>query len=122
MNEVEYLDLEDLLGLVARLGVGPGSGCRSSRFSVEPAEIQRFRPRCVPDSRSQGGCAPSLGHEEPCVGRREQALGVVGDLMFLDLNGGAPELSDDEAFVLVWDVASGSVELDEIARRLNLGA
>jgi len=41
-------------------------------------------------------------------------------VVFCDLNGVAPSLSDDEAFQLVWDVASSQMELDAIAERLRL--
>jgi hypothetical protein len=41
-------------------------------------------------------------------------------VVFGDLNGFTPDLTDDEAFHLVWDIASSSMELARIAERLHL--
>jgi len=41
-------------------------------------------------------------------------------VVFCDLNSRAPQLSDDEAFQLVWDIASSDLELTAIAERLKL--
>jgi prophage maintenance system killer protein len=40
--------------------------------------------------------------------------------VFLDLNGLAPELSNDEAFDLVWEIASTSLDVDAIASKLRV--
>lgn len=45
----------------------------------------------------------------------------LSTVVFCDLNGFAPGLSDDEAFQLVWDIAGSEVnDIDSIASRLNL--
>jgi death-on-curing protein len=44
----------------------------------------------------------------------------LATVVFLDLNGRRPDLSDDAAFQLVMDVASGEADVVEIADRLNL--
>ncbi len=43
-------------------------------------------------------------------------------VVFCDLNGLTPELNDDAAFQLVWDIASSHMDVAEIANRLELVA
>jgi death-on-curing protein len=49
-------------------------------------------------------------------------LAWIGTTVFLRLNDHEPFVDDDEAFSLVSDIASGSLELSEIARRLGVRA
>jgi len=41
-------------------------------------------------------------------------------VVFCDLNGMMPDISDDDAFQLVWDIASSEMDLKVIAERLHL--
>ena len=121
MNEVEYLDLEDLLGLAVQLGVGPvrdiglldsaSARPRSSAFGQDAYATLALKAAALLHSVTKN-------HALVDGNKRLAWLAIV---VFLDLNGHEPELSDDEAFSLVWDVASGPVEVEEIARRLNIG-
>ena len=45
-------------------------------------------------------------------------LGWLATAVFLDVNGRPSELTDDEAFELVMAVADGTLDVEEIARRL----
>jgi death-on-curing protein len=45
-------------------------------------------------------------------------LGWLATTVFLDMNGKAVELDDDEAFQLVLSVAEGELDADQIAKRL----
>lgn len=45
-------------------------------------------------------------------------LGWLATTVFLDLNGARSELSDDEAFQLVMEVADGQLDVERIARSL----
>ena len=46
-------------------------------------------------------------------------LAWLATVVFLDLNGLMPDLTDGEAFALVWAVASTSLEVEAIARRIR---
>ena len=46
-------------------------------------------------------------------------LAWLATVVFLDINGLAPGLDDDEAFDLVWEIASTSIDVEGIARRLR---
>ena len=120
MTDVEYLDLEDLLGLVRALGVGPVR-------DVGLLDSAAARPR----SSALGETAyPSLDlkaaallhsvarNHDPLDGNKR--LAWLATVVFLDLNDHAPDLDDDAAFDLVMDAAQGSVEVEEIAARLRI--
>jgi death-on-curing protein len=44
----------------------------------------------------------------------------LSTIVFCDLNGAAPRLSDVQAFQLVWDIASSDLVVEVIAQRLQL--
>ena len=120
MTDVEYLDLDDLLGLVRALGVGPVR-------DVGLLDSAAARPR----SSALGETAyPSLDLKAAAllhsVARNHalvdgnKRLAWLATVVFLDLNDHAPDLDDDAAFDLVMDAAQGSVEVEEIAARLRI--
>lgn len=47
-------------------------------------------------------------------------LAWLSTVVFCDLNGFVPQLSNDDAFQLVWDVASSQMDVPIIAERLHL--
>jgi len=47
-------------------------------------------------------------------------LAWLSTVVFCDLNGVAPQLTDDEAFQLVYDIASSQLDVGVIAERLRL--
>jgi death-on-curing protein len=120
VSEVEYLDLEDLLGLTALLSIGPvrdvglldsaSSRPRSSAFGQDAYPTLALKAAAL---------LQSITKNHALVDGNKR-LAWLATVVFLDLNGEAPELSDDEAFVLVWDIASRPMEVADIAHRLNL--
>jgi death-on-curing protein len=121
MNEIEYLDLEDVLGMVRYMGVGPirdiglldsaVSRPRSSAFGVDAYTTLSLKAAALLHSMTKN-------HALVDGNKRVAWLSTV---VFCDLNGFAPQLSNDEAFQLVWDVASSAEEeLPTIADRLRL--
>lgn len=119
MTSVEYLDLEDLLGLVRALGVGPvhdlgllDAACARPRSTV-------FGEDAYPTLEEKAAALlHSLVRNHALVDGNKR-LGWLATAVFLDINGSAPELADDEAFKLVMSVAEGALEVDEIAARLS---
>ena len=119
MSQVVHLDLEDLLGLVQRLGVGPvrdvglldasAARPRSSVFG------QDAYPRLVDKAAA---LLHSITRNHALVDGNKR-LGWVACVVFLDLNGQPVEMDDAEAFDLVLDVAVGRLDVPEIADRLE---
>ncbi|MEZ5117394.1 MAG: Fic family protein [Candidatus Nanopelagicales bacterium] len=117
---VEYLDLEDALGLVRRLGIGPV-------VDVGLLDAAMARPRaCVFGTDAYPSLAEkaaallhSLAGNHPLVDGNKR-LAWLATVVFLDLNGHLPDLTDDEAFALVMDVAGGRLEVPAIVPRLRV--
>lgn len=74
----------------------------------------------IPRSSSRPRRCCTLHRQKSLIGRRQQASGLARTAVFLDLSGREPDLSYDDAFDLVMDVAQGSAEIAEIAERLRV--
>ena len=117
-EEVEYLHLDDLLGLVRLLNVGPVrdvgllDGCvgrpRASAFGVD-AYVD------VPSKAA--ALLHSIARTHPLVDGNKR-LAWLAAVVFLDINGWTVQLDDNEAFDLVMDVAQHDREVADIAPRL----
>ncbi len=121
MSDVEYLDLEDLFGLVRRLGVGPVRDVglldaavarpRSSAFGTDAYATLELKAAAL---------LHSLVRHHPLVDGNKR-LGWLATVVFLDLNGRPVTLDDEKAFALVVEVAEGRRAVDDIADRLASG-
>jgi death on curing protein len=122
VTEVEYLDLEDLLALVRILKAGPvrdlglldsaAGRPRSSAFGEEAYSTLSLKAAAL---------LHSLARNHALVDGNKR-LAWLATVVFLDLNGHAPDLDDDAAFELVMDVAAGAADVEEIADRLRVTA
>lgn len=118
-REVEYLELEDLLGLVGAPGVGSvqdvgllDAGCARPHTTV-------FGQQAYPSvQREAAALLHSLVRSHGLVDGDER-LGWLAAAEVLDVNGHPPDLTDDEAFALVMALADGSLDVDEIAQYLG---
>lgn len=119
MTQVEYLDLEDLLGLVRTLGVGPvrdvgllDAACARPRSTA----LGRYAYPTM--EQKAAALLHSLVRNHALIDGNKR-LGWLAAAVFLDLHRAPPELTDDEAFGLVMSVAEGTLDVDEIAYRLR---
>ena len=120
MNEPEFLTLEDALGIINALGVGPIRDLglldsalarpRSSAFGFDAYEALEFKASAL---------LHSLVKNHSLIDGNKR-LGWMCTVIFLRLNDRVSDLTTIDAFNLVNDIASGSLELDEIARRLQI--
>jgi len=115
----EYLDLEDLLGLVRALGAGPvrdvgllDSAAGRPRSSVFGEDAYPTLPL------KAGALLHSLARNHPLVDGNKR-IAWLATVVFLDLNGLVVTLSDDDAFALVMAVATGDLDVEAIAERLT---
>lgn len=119
MSEVEYVSLEDLLGLVRRLGVGPVRDVGLLDAAVARPQSSAFGSEAYPFIELKAAALlHSLVLNHALVDGNKR-LGWLATVVFLDLNDRLVELDDDEAFELVMDIADGKLEVDEIAERLT---
>jgi death on curing protein len=122
VSEVEYLDLDDLLGLVRALRTGPVRDVGLLDSAAARPRSHVFGQEAYPTLPLKAAALlHSLARNHPLVDGNKR-LGWLATVVFLDLNGWEPDLEDDAAFQLVMDVAAGAADVEEIADRLRVVA
>lgn len=119
MNAGEYLTLEDLLGFVRRLGLGPVRDLGLLDAAVARPQSSAFGEDAYP---TIGLKAAALLHSivtNHGLVDGNKRLGWLATTVFLDVNGETVGLGDDDAFQLVLDVAEGRFGVEDIANRLT---
>jgi len=120
MSSFEYLELEDLLHLVRILGVGPVRDVGLLDSAAARPRSSAFGEDAYPSiSLKAAALLHSITNNHALVDGNKR-LAWLATTVFLDLNGFQPELSDEEAFNLVWEVAASSIELEAIALNLRI--
>ncbi|MDT7551252.1 MAG: death on curing protein [Actinomycetota bacterium] len=118
MTEIEYLDLEDLLGMVRALRTGPVRDVGLLVAAAGRPQSSAFGEDAYPTlALKAGALLHSLAGNHPLVDGNKR-LAWLATVVFLDLNGSRPDVDDDAAFQLVMEVAAGSMDATEIAARL----
>ena len=120
MSGIEYLGLEDILQLVRHLGVGPVRDVGLLDSAVARPRSSAFGEDAYSSiSLKAAALLHSITNNHALVDGNKR-LAWLATSVFLDLNGLAPNLSDDEAFDLVWEIASTSVDVEVIASKLRV--
>jgi death-on-curing protein len=120
VNQFEYLDLEDLLSLVVHLGVGPVRDVGLLDSSAARPKSSAFGQDVYPTLDLKAAALLHSVAKNHALVDGNKRLAWLAAVVFLDLNGHQPELTDDAAFELVWQVAGEAVDVEAIARRLQV--
>lgn len=119
MTDVEYLDLEDILGLIRTLGLGPVRDVGLLDSATARPRSTAFGEDAYPTvTLKAAALLHSLANHHALVDGNKR-IAWLATVVFLDVNGVVLDLSDDEAFDLVWEVASTSIGAEGIAARLR---
>jgi death-on-curing protein len=121
MIEFEYLEIEDIVEIIRTLGVGPIRDIglldsavnrpRSSAFGEDAYETLGLKAAALLHSMTKNHALVD----------GNKRLAWLSTVVFCDLNGFSPDLKDDDAYQLVWDIASSAeVDITAIADRLHL--
>jgi death-on-curing protein len=120
VTEIEYLDLEDLLGMVRALRTGPVRDVGLLAAAAGRPQSSAFGEDAYPTlALKAGALLHSLAGNHPLVDGNKR-LAWLATVVFLDINGSEPDLDDEGAFQLVMEVAAGSMDAADIAARLLL--
>jgi len=117
---VEYLTLEDVLGLVNALGAGPVRDLGLLDSACHRPQAGFFGQEAYP---TLAGKAAALMHSLACnhaLVDGNKRLALLATVVFLRVNGHRLDLTDDEAFDLTMSVAAGQLDADGIEKRLRL--
>lgn len=117
-EQAEFLDLEDLLGLVRALGAGPVRDVGLLDAACARPRATAFGQDAYPTVLSKAAALlHSLVRNHALVDGNKR-LGWLATAVFLDLNGHQVSATDDDVFDLVMGVAEGSIDVDDIAAAL----
>lgn len=120
MRHVEYLDLEDALRLVRALDAGPVRDVGLLDSAMARARSSAFGEDAYPTLPLKAAALlHSLARNHSLVDGSKR-LAWLATVVFLDLNGEEPVLTDDAAFALVMEVSQGLLDVAEIVDRLDL--
>lgn len=118
MDHVVHLDLEDLLLLTRRAGIGPVRDLGLLQSAAARPQTSAFGEDAYP---TIAGKAAALLHSLVCnhaLVDGNKRLGWLATVVFLDLNGLDVSIPADEAFTLVMEVAEGLFDVEQITARL----
>lgn len=119
MSGVEFFDLDDLVGLIRMLGIGPVSDVGLLDSALARPRSSAFGEDAYPTATLKSAALlHSIVNNHALVDGNKR-LGWLATVVFLDLNGLYPDLSDTDAFELVWEIASTSLDVHAIAVRLQ---
>ena len=121
MTGIDYLTLEDLLGMVRRLDVGPVRDLGLIDAAVARPQSSAFGEDAYPTVKLKAAALLHSIVTNHALVDGNKRLGWLATTVFLDLNGESVDLDDDDAFRLVVDVAEGGIGVEEIADRLTTG-
>ena len=120
MKETEYLELEDIIMMIRTLGIGPVRDVGLLDSAVNRPRSSAFgEDAYVTLNLKAAALLQSMAKNHALVDGNKR-LAWLSTVVFCDLNGLAPQLTDDEAFQLVYDISSSQLEVAEIAERLHL--
>ena len=108
MSTVEFLDLEDLIELVRRLGVGPVRDIGLLDAAAARPRSSAYGSDAYPSLELKAAALLHSLVRNHALGGGNKRLAWLATVVFLDLNERTVVLDDDEAFTLVMDAAGGS--------------
>jgi death-on-curing protein len=119
MTSVAYLDLEDLLQLTDDLDVGPVRDVGLLESAAARPRTNLFGEDAYPTLPLKAAALLHSLCRNHALMDGNKRLAWLAASVFLDINGTAVELSQDDVFELVMAVAEGALDVPEIAERLR---
>ena len=114
----EYLELDDALHVVTRLGFHVRDAGLLSSALARPATTVRG-VAAYPDLATKAAALlESLARNHPLVDGNKR-LSWTLTVLFCWINGYAHDMGADEAFDLILGVAQGAIEIEETAARIG---
>ncbi len=120
MIEIEYLDLEDVVEMVRILMVGPIRDVGLLDSAVNRPRSSAFGDDAYLTLELKAAALLHSMTKNHALVDGNKRLAWLCTVVFCDLNDFSSDLSDDEAFQLVWEIASSAMDIALIAKRLRL--
>lgn len=120
MTATRYLDLDSLLLIVRRLGLGPVRDPGLLASALGRPQVTLFGADAYPSLPLKAAALlQSIAGNHPLVDGNKR-LAWTAAVVFLDINGHEPALTDNEAYDLMIEVAAALRDLEVIADRLQV--
>ena len=120
MIEIEYIDLEDVVEMVRILMVGPIRDVGLLDSAVNRPRSSAFGDDAYLTLELKAAALLHSMTKNHALVDGNKRLAWLCTVVFCDLNDFSSDLSDDEAFQLVWEIASSAMDIALIAKRLRL--
>jgi len=120
MSDNVFLDLEDLLSLIRRAGLGPVRDLGLLDSAAARVRASPFGTYAYPTMELKAAALLHSLVSNHALVDGNRRISWLATVVFLDLNGLHPDLSDDEAFILVMDAAQRIGDVSSIASRLHI--
>jgi death on curing protein len=118
MSEYFYIDVEEALKIVKSLGAGPVRDIGLLDSALARPQSSAFGEDAYPTLQLKAAALMhSLIKNHSLIDGNKRLSFVATNIFFL-VNGYRLEMSTDESYQLVLDIASGDVDLEIIAARL----
>jgi death-on-curing protein len=122
VSAFEYLDIEDVMGMIRVLGIGPVRDVGLLDSAVNRPRSSAFGEDAY---RTIDLKAAALLHsltKNHALVDGNKRIAWLCTVVFCDLNNYTSSLTDNEAFDLIREIASSHMEVATIANRLHLTA
>ena len=122
VSTFEYLDIEDVMGMIRVLGIGPVRDVGLLDSAVNRPRSSAFGEDAY---RTIDLKAAALLHsltKNHALVDGNKRIAWLCTVVFCDLNNYTSSLTDNEAFDLVREIASSHMEVATIANRLRIAA
>ena len=120
MIEIEYLELEDIITIIRTLGIGPVRDVGLLDSAVNRPRSSAFGEDAYATLNLKAAALLQSMTKNHALVDGNKRLAWLSTVVFCDLNGLSPQLTDDEGFLLVCDIASSQLDVGVIAERLRL--
>jgi death-on-curing protein len=120
VNDVDYLDLDDLLIFTDLLGAGPVRDIGLLDSAVARARSSAFGQDAYPTLELKAAALMHSICNNHALVDGNKRLALLATATFVRANGHPFRLSNDEAFALVMRVAEGTADVHDIAGALTL--
>ncbi|MHB8335549.1 MAG: type II toxin-antitoxin system death-on-curing family toxin [Acidimicrobiales bacterium] len=120
MIEIEYLELEDIISMIRTLRIGPVHDIGLLDSAVNRPRSSAFGEDAYATLNLKAAALLQSMAKNHALVDGNKRLAWLSTVVFCDLNGLSPQLTDDEAFQLVYDIASFQLDVVVIAERLCL--
>ena len=121
MTGVDYLNIEDIIEMIRTLQIGPVRDLGLLDSAVNRPRSSAFGEDAYAEFELKAAALLHSMVKNHALVDGNKRLAWLSTVVFCDLNGSAPDLDDDGAFELVWDLAGATnVDISNIADRLRL--